>query len=100
MWACERGLHILVDAVLTKPEHHRWVHDVDVYAGRTPLMLASWYGRTQTVQVLMQRCRDTIEVNKAANNGSTAVYFGVGGEPRGCIGCLVAFQSKSRQGTK
>ena len=48
-------------------EHNRWVNHLDSYEARTPLMLASLHGGTKIVEVLLQRCRDTIELNKVGD---------------------------------
>merc|ERR1719398_540743 len=74
MQACYRGLGVLVREVLTAREAvvgplQRWIDHADPN-GRTPLYCACIEGRAQVVALLLDKGRDTLDVNRATTGGS------------------------------
>ena len=82
MQACGRGLEILVRAVLNargaaEGQVKRWVDHADP-DGRRPLHLACYNGHKEVVVVLVDKFRDTLDVNQATKEGATPLFFACG----------------------
>ena len=76
--ACERGLLILVQSVLSAAAagtRQRWWNHAEPN-GQTPLCVACHAGHTKIVSLLLEKGRGTIDVNQATKEvGATPLFI-------------------------